>query len=206
MAGRQGPVRFEIVCTGNICRSPFLHAVLRDAFDQIAPGEFEMQSSGTHALSGAPVHHETKARLRGHGLTLSGYRATQLNPARLLSADVILVMDKEQREHVIDEEPGVARRIFLVKELARLITELDAELPWTERLATQSSADARERWRVITRTAAQARERLRNDDDVLADPFKQGPEAFALMDREASAAVRTITGLEGRLRDAAVST
>ncbi len=201
MVVRQGPVRFEIVCTGNICRSPFVHMVLADALDRIAPGQFEVASSGTHALAGTPPDNGTRAMVRERGLSLTGYRAAQITPMRLEQADVILVMDKDQRQHVIDEHAGAARRTFLLKEAARLIEALDREQPWERRLARVADRSTRGLWRDVVGVLAGERERLRaaDDRDLLADPFRQGHEAFVLMAEEASAAVATLVALQSRL-------
>lgn len=202
MVVRQGPVRFEIVCTGNICRSPFVHVVLADALDRLAPGEFEVASSGTHALAGTPPERSTRAMVRERDLALTGYRASQTTPARLERADLILVMDKAQRQDVIDEFAGAVRRTFLLKEAARLIDALDRETPWEARTIAFGTGSARSRWLQVTRVLSAERERLRvnGDLDVLADPFRAGHQAFVTMATEAEAAVDTLVHLEARMR------
>lgn len=207
MSVRSGPFRIEVVCTANICRSPYVHVRLADTLDRLAPGEFEVLSSGTLALAGTPPDPGTRRVARERGHTLSGMRAQQTTPVRLAEADLILVMDKEQRQTVIDEYPGAARRTFLFKELARLVTVLGAEQSWPHRLAGvgagETGADqVRARWRKVVAAAMAQRERLGSDGDELDDPFRQGPEAFARMAAEADAAVATLVALESEARTA----
>lgn len=200
MVVRQGPVRFEIVCTGNICRSPYVHVVLQSALDALAPGDFTVTSSGTHALAGTPPEPGTRRAVIERGLSISGYRASQTTPQALSAADVVLVMDKDQRQHVIDEAPSVAKRTFLLKELTRLIRELDSEQPWEQRLRSLSDRSPRGRWAAVVRVLTRERERLRGDNDILADPFRLGHQAFVLMANEAGQAVDEIVAFEARLR------
>lgn len=198
MSTRSGPFRVEVVCTANICRSPYVAASLGAGLDAIAPGAFEVLSSGTLALAGRPPDPGTRRVARERGLVLSGMRATQITPARLSGADLILVMDKDHRQSVIDEFPGAARRTFLLKEFARLLQVLDAENSWTRRLHGVEG-DVRARWRRVIEIAIKERERLSAYSDVLEDPFRQGDEAFEVMATEADAAVAAIVELQGRL-------
>lgn len=43
-----------LVCTGNICRSPFMEYTLRDSLDRAGVNDFVVSSAGTRAVVGAP--------------------------------------------------------------------------------------------------------------------------------------------------------
>lgn len=191
-------MRIEVICTANICRSPFVAQVLGHELEQVSPGDYAVTGSGTLALTGSAPSPEVRELARQRGLSLRGLRATQTTPALLSRADLILVMAQEHRELVIDEYPGAARRTFLLKELARLLEDLDAEQPWTTRLAGLSDQSARGRWTQAVRTLARARDQRRGDDDELADPYRKGQAAFDLMAVEAVAAIERIVAFAAR--------
>jgi len=57
------PGRVLTVCTGNICRSPFLERALQAELDRSwGRGEIEVASGGTGALAGSPPPAPTAAR------------------------------------------------------------------------------------------------------------------------------------------------
>lgn len=201
MSGRLGPVRFEVVCTGNICRSPFVHVLLADALERVSPGEFLVSSSGTHALAGNPPDGGVRAQARQRGLSLSEHRAMQTTPAALADADIVLVMEKKHRQAVIDESPAAAPRTFLLKEFASLLADLDAQRPWQQRLADSIHATTRSRWRTALRTMGAVRESRRRDDDELDDPFGRHDGAFEVMADEAERAVQAIVAFELATRE-----
>lgn len=194
------PVRVEVVCTANICRSPFVALLLGHHLDEVSPGEFDIRSSGTLALAGTPADGGSRRVARDRGLSLRDSRAVQTTPAALAESDLILVMDKNHRQTVIDEYPGAIRRTFLLKEFARLLGDLDAQQPWEARLGSLRDRSAWTRWRFLVRSCAAVREQWRAEDDELDDPFTHGLRAFEAMAREVDTAVATIVDVERRTR------
>ena len=90
------PQHIVFVCTGNICRSPSAHAVLRQRIaERGLAGRLTVDSAGLEAWhTGKPpdarsIHH---ARLRGYDL--SDLRARQFSGAEFERADWVLVMDR----------------------------------------------------------------------------------------------------------------
>ena len=64
-----------VVCSGNICRSPFAEAALRR---HIEGSDIVVSSAGTVAESGAPATTLMRAVAHDHGLDLDGHRARRL--------------------------------------------------------------------------------------------------------------------------------
>jgi protein-tyrosine phosphatase len=90
-----------MVCLGNICRSPMAAAVLHNKVSQIEKPKVFVDSAGTsnwHAGQGPnPPSRRTWEK--------AGYQydhtASQFNYSRLVSADLVLVMDKNNHEEVL---------------------------------------------------------------------------------------------------------
>ena len=89
--------RVVFVCTGNICRSPTAHAVLRRRIAERGLGErLAVDSAGLeawHAGEAADARSIRHARQRGY--ELSDLRARQFEPADFERADWVLVMDED---------------------------------------------------------------------------------------------------------------
>lgn len=195
------PVRIEVVCTGNICRSPYLEAALRDALAVVAPRDFEVTSSGTHALAGQSPEPGTLAMLRRRGLDPDGLRARQLTRAILQDADLVIVMEPSHRRFVAEEDASAASRTFLAPEFARILDELGRSQPWTERLATISAAAVLERWQAVVHAAHLARGRPQPALDIVADPYWGPLSAFERMARHLDASVLPMVAIERSARE-----
>ena len=195
-------VSIEAVCTGNICRSPYLHVRLQAALDDIAAGDFIVTSSGIHAMVDWPAEPGTREVLSARGLSSEGLSARQTTEAILRRADLVLVMDPRHRAFVIDEFPGAAPRTFLVLELARLLTTLHAEHPWPARLASLAPTDVRGRWAAVTTAVHAARSPLGpgGSGDIVADPYRQQRPAFEAMAAQLDASIAPIVALEQAVR------
>lgn len=107
------------VCTGNVCRSPFAELLLRSRLPNLT-----VASRGVHALTGSPMDQEMASQLSERHVNSDTFRAQQVSPSDL-QADLVLTMSERQREMLIEEFPGVARRSGLlghVPELAKIVT------------------------------------------------------------------------------------
>jgi len=87
------------VCHGNICRSPFAAEL---ALLQLAGrnGAGIAVASAGILEPGRPCPVEAMAAARQHGVDLTMHRSRNLSPALVASADLVVVMDTGQREHV----------------------------------------------------------------------------------------------------------
>lgn len=88
------PRRVEIVCTGNICRSPIAEVVLRAKLAAAGIDDVEVTSSGTGAWhAGDPMDPRAAAALRRRGYDGSAHRARQFRPGWFADRDLVLAMD-----------------------------------------------------------------------------------------------------------------
>ncbi|MGB4136226.1 MAG: hypothetical protein WA971_06670, partial [Microbacterium sp.] len=112
------------VCTGNICRSPLAETLLHT---RLAPRGVRVHSAGTHGLAGHPMTEPAQqiALTRGGD---AGYAAA--HTARVLredlldDADLVLTMTAEHSSFAMQLMPRRMRRIFRVREFARLARTL----------------------------------------------------------------------------------
>jgi protein-tyrosine phosphatase len=86
----QRPRKILVVCHGNVCRSPYLHAVLQRALPEVA-----VTSAGFFGSDRAvPEISVTLSAKRG--LDLSRYRSRPLTQSTVGNADLVIVMDSYQ--------------------------------------------------------------------------------------------------------------
>src|SRR5689334_10965306 len=115
-----GRYRIELVCLGNICRSPMAHVVLEarlaDAGLGAPDGPVEVASSGTGGWHvGDPMDRRAAATLTGAGYDGSRHRARQHDP-HVPEADVpdlTLAMDAAN----LADLGGATERVRLFRDL-----------------------------------------------------------------------------------------
>jgi protein-tyrosine phosphatase len=108
--------RVLVVCTANRYRSPLGEHLLRHACDP----SWEITSAGVRAEEGAALDPAVGALLADRGITVSGWRSSQLTPQRIGAADLILAADESHRRAVVTLEPAALGRTYLLLQFARL--------------------------------------------------------------------------------------
>jgi protein-tyrosine phosphatase len=93
------PLRLLFVCMGNICRSPTAHGVMRHKVRTAGLEQaIEVDSAGTHGWhEGNPPDERAIAHARRRGYDLSDLRARPLRALDFERADLLLVMDEDNR-------------------------------------------------------------------------------------------------------------
>ena len=111
-------MRVLFVCLGNICRSPTAEAVLRGLGAREAPGlTLMVDSAGTadYHVGDAPDR-RSQAAGAARGYDLSGLRARQVNRDDFTRFDLLLAMDRSNRDVLLALAPPQARervRLFM---------------------------------------------------------------------------------------------
>ena len=92
---------------GNICRSPTAEGVFRRLVGERAPHvDIEIDSAGTHDYHvGDPPDQRAIAAAARRGIDLTGLRARMVEESDFERFDLIVVMDRLNRETLLDRSP-----------------------------------------------------------------------------------------------------
>lgn len=96
-----------VVCIGNICRSPMAEYFLKHACPSLS-----IQSAGIAAMVDHPADDKAKACMQLHGINMDAHIAQKLNAHLVKKADLILVMSKNQQQHVEQTWPFAKGKVF----------------------------------------------------------------------------------------------
>jgi protein-tyrosine-phosphatase len=110
------------VCTGNTCRSPMAEGMFRQAMaDRLGCRARELEdrgvvaaSAGLAAMMGGRASAEAVVVLKRMGIDLSAHESQPLTEQLVRHADLILVMTRAHRQHILSEWPDAADRIRLL--------------------------------------------------------------------------------------------
>jgi protein-tyrosine phosphatase len=81
-----------VVCLGNVCRSPMAACLLARELPAC-----QVWSAGLAPPIGAPIDPRAARALAREGYQFAGHRARAIDPSLVAAADLILVMDNNQR-------------------------------------------------------------------------------------------------------------
>jgi protein-tyrosine phosphatase len=172
------------VCTGNVCRSPALELRLRAALG--ASPDVTVTSAGLHARVGEAVD---PGMVRLLGNLTAGFRARQVTPELVRSADLVLTMTRDQRRDVVAAAPTALRRTFTLLEFSEL-----ARLAADDGVAGGAGTPG-EALRALVGAAPRFRaERVSGKDDI-GDPYGRDDGVFATVLGQIDEAVRALVGV-----------
>jgi protein-tyrosine phosphatase len=103
-----------VLCEGNICRSPMAHGLLTAHLPSL-----NIRSAGLGALVGRPADEIAVRLMKDTGIDITGHVATQVDRRLCAEADLVLVMDAEQRQRLEQLYPQARGRIFRLGEHAK---------------------------------------------------------------------------------------
>jgi protein-tyrosine phosphatase len=164
-----------VVCTANIARSPLVAALLRaHVADRALDDHIAIASAGVHAREGDPAAAESAEIATHWGLNLTDHRSQPVVDDQLARATLVVTLSERQRDHLARRGPGIGPRCFTLRELHRLVAEVEvADLPPApvERLVD------------LTRRAHRQRPLARPASDVedVADPYGRGWDRYVTM-------------------------
>lgn len=121
------------VCTGNICRSPTAHGLLRARTAEAGlAGLIEVDSAGTHGYhAGEAPDRRSVACARAHGIDLSDLRARKIVPADFSRFDIIAVMERSHEQALRGFcPPALADRVGLLMRFAPEAGSLEVPDPY----------------------------------------------------------------------------
>lgn len=104
-----------VICKGNICRSPLAEAYLKCLVEKHGLPTV-VQSAGLETSFGKPAHHFAQTVGTQGGLLLGKHATQPLHKEQVERADMILVMEWQQRSRVIKLYPQVRPKVFLLRQ------------------------------------------------------------------------------------------
>jgi len=137
-------------------------------------GVIDVGSAGTGALAGEPMEAFAAAALRGVGVEPGEFVARDVTAEILDVADLVLTATRQHRSLVATAQPSVIRRVFTIKEFARLAASLE------ESVGSNDAAPTDRLRELVVRVAGQrglAPPAQPSDDDV-ADPYGMSARHF----------------------------
>lgn len=121
----QPPRKILVVCQGNICRSPYLQAVLQRALPDLAV------TSAGFAGSDRAVPQIAITLGARRGVDLSRHRSRPLTKSKVSSADLVIVMDADQARELARLYPIDRARIVIAGDFdPRFDTSRGIPDPW----------------------------------------------------------------------------
>ena len=121
------PQRILVICHGNICRSPYLQAVLQRDLPDVAV------TSAGFVGSGRPAPQVSVAVCIQRGLDLSRHRSQPITRSKVAAADLVIVMDAEQARRVAGRFRASPDRIVIAGDLdPKFDTSRSIRDPWKE--------------------------------------------------------------------------
>ncbi|UWX97991.1 low molecular weight phosphatase family protein [Arthrobacter zhaoxinii] len=192
MKATSTPFRILAVCTGNICRSPMAERLLQAGLDRVAPGEFEVSSAGTGALIGSGIEPHVAGFVNIFGGNSADFSSRQLTPEILQDQDLVLALTRAHRSRIVELAPGLLRRTFTLRELARLLPLVDAD----------PAVGAADRWQAAVAGALRMRSAhpVSPEEDDVVDPYRRSDAVYQQMVRQLAPAVDALLAWERRYR------
>jgi protein-tyrosine phosphatase len=190
--------RILIVCTGNICRSPFIERLLQHQMDgrrpPTGPGVL-VHSAGTSALTGSDMDERAAAQLEARGGDPSGFSAQDLTPTLIAESDLVLTATRAHRGKVALMYPKALRQVFSFCDFADLVAGIDV-------LGDPLTAPDPRAWvaQVAEKAAASRglKPPLAPERADIVDPYRREDEVFATMAQQIvqcmPAVVRALVG------------
>jgi protein-tyrosine-phosphatase len=104
-----------VVCKGNICRSPLAEAYLKCLIEKHRL-PIAVQSAGLETSFGKPAHPHAQLVGTEGGLLLDKHATQPLHKDQVERADMIVVMEWQQRSRVIKLYPQARQKVFLLRQ------------------------------------------------------------------------------------------
>ena len=105
-----------VICSGNICRSPFAEGYLRLRLAQRGGQHVQVRSAGTLGIVGSRASSHSIALAQEAGFDLTEHRSQAVTFDAVDEAAIILVMEEAHRRELTRLFPEEAERVHLLSE------------------------------------------------------------------------------------------
>ncbi|MEE9165026.1 MAG: low molecular weight protein arginine phosphatase [Nitrospinota bacterium] len=112
----RGIKKILFICLGNLCRSPMAECLLRNRLESKGKRDVQISSAGFLDQTGSHSPEEIHVVMNEAGIDVSQHRSSPVTEEKIREADLIIVMEKRQRENLCRQFPDEAYRIFLLSQ------------------------------------------------------------------------------------------
>ncbi len=112
----RGIKKILFICLGNLCRSPMAEYLLRDRLESTGNTGIKVSSAGFLDQTGALSPEEIHVVMNETGIDISRHRSSPITKEKIRESDLIIVMEKKQKEDLCRQFPEEASRIFLLSQ------------------------------------------------------------------------------------------
>jgi protein-tyrosine phosphatase len=102
--------RILILCTGNICRSPFVEQYMRNSFEM----DIEVESAGLETDDGRTCPLQAQNISEMYGIDVSDHRSKVVTEEQVEQADIVLLMDWYNYYRIRQKFEGYEQKRFLL--------------------------------------------------------------------------------------------
>lgn len=189
-------VRVLVVCTGNVCRSPYIERRMQAALDESwGPGCVLVSSAGTGALAGHPMDPRAEARLARAGLGATGFVARDLTADLVAEAALTITATRQHRGVVAQLHPKALSRVHALADLTHLCAGVEPPDPVDGEAVTAAA------WfSIVVPWLAQRRGQvppLSDEQSQITDPYGRDDAAFEEMAADIEAALPAVLRVIG---------
>jgi protein-tyrosine-phosphatase len=110
--------RLLFVCTGNICRSPMAEGMMKCLLPPASGRRIMVCSAGIHAADGLPAEPGAVRAVRELGADIGAHRSRAIDGSLIASANLVLVMERQQARFIQGTAPVAPEAIRLLGEFA----------------------------------------------------------------------------------------
>ena len=103
------------VCTANISRSFFAEKVLKHKIEQQKINNISVLSAGVLAFPGNSADSKMVEFLDKSNIPHKGHESKLLDDNLMAWADMVLVMEKRHREHILSQWPDSEEKVYLMR-------------------------------------------------------------------------------------------
>src|SRR5262249_26029662 len=114
---KRGGVTINVVCQGNICRSPYAAALLRASL-QSESHRVRVLSAGMLPRMGVQSPDTAIEAASAYGVDLAGHRSQHLSREFAEGATILVIFDEINRQRLLDRYPDVSAPLVLMGSFA----------------------------------------------------------------------------------------
>lgn len=160
------------VCTGNLCRSPYMELVFEDMIKRRGLIGVRALSAGTRAVTGDRIASPMAEILQADGIDTSGFLTQAVTPAMIQAASVVITAERGHRAEVCRVHATALRKIFTLRQAERLLSS-----GWPAVEGHEESAEPFEDL-VVSMAKRRGRGGPASQEDDVVDPWQRGRDVY----------------------------